>query len=106
MKKKIMAAALAALTMMGSMAAEAARGVVALIVDDKIVVQADDILEEYTGATTFETYKNYNEGDVIYGDFNSYGIHTWYDDTTDEEIEVYVDEYWMTAEQAIDYARG
>ena len=73
MKKKIMAAALAALTMMGSMAAEAARGVVALIADDKIIVQTDDILEEYTGATTFETYKNYNEGDVIYGDFNSYG---------------------------------
>ena len=96
MKKTIMAAALAALTFMGGMAAEAAQGVVALIVDDKIVVQADDILEEYTGATTFETYKNYNEGDVIYGDFNSY----------DEEIEVYVDEYWMTEEQAIDYARG
>ena len=106
MKKTIMAVALAALTFMGGMAAEAAQGVVALIVDDKIVVQTDDILEEYTGATTFETYKNYNEGDVIYGDFNSYGIHTWYDDTTNEEIEVYVDEYWMTEEQAVDYARG
>lgn len=106
MRKALMAAALAALTFMGGMAAEAAQGVVALIVDDKIVVQADDILEEYTGATTFETYKNYNEGDVIYGDFNSYGINTWYDDTTNEEIEVYVDEYWMTEEQAIDYARG
>lgn len=101
--KQIMAAlAAAVLTLSGGALAEAEEGVIALIVDDKIIVE--DSLGNYTGAELY-SYANINEGDTVYGELDSYGMQTWYDDFTGEEFEVYVEDYWMSGEQAVEYLK-
>lgn len=103
MKKTIIALVAAALTFGCSVAAQAEQGVIALIAGNKMVVEDD--LGEYTCA---EIYSGWlcNEGDIIYGDLHTYGMQDWYDDTSGEEITVYVDDYWQNADQAIYYLRG
>ena len=32
-------------------------------------------------------------------------MQTWYDDFTGEEFEVYVEDYWMSGEQAVEYLK-
>lgn len=102
MKKTIIALVAAALTLGCSVAAQAEQGVISLIVGDKMVVE--DSLGEYTCAEIYSGWA-YDEGDIIYGDLHTYGMTDWYDDTTGEEITVYVDNYWQSAEQAMDYLR-
>lgn len=102
MKKAIIALVASALTLGCSVAAQAEQGVISLIVGDKIVVE--DSLGEYTCAEIYSGWA-YDEGDIIYGDLHSYGMQDWYDDTSGEEISVYVDDYWQNADQAIDYLR-
>lgn len=103
MKKAIIALIAAALTLGCSFAAQAEQGVIALIAGDRMIVQ--DSMGDYTCAEIYSGYL-YDEGDIIYGDLHTYGVTDWYDDSKDEEITVYIDDCWQTADQAIDYLRG
>lgn len=102
MKKSIIALAAAVLTLGCSIAAQAEQGVIALVAGNKMVVE--DSLGDYTCAEIYSGW-SYDEGDLIYGDLHSYGMQDWYDDTSGEEITVYVDDYWQNAEQAMSYLR-
>lgn len=102
MKKSIIALAAAVLTLGCSIAAQAEQGVIALVAGNKMVVE--DSLGDYTCAEIYSGC-SYDEGDLIYGDLYSYGMQDWYDDTSGEEITVYVDDYWQNAEQAMNYLR-
>lgn len=102
MKKSIIALAAAVLTLGCSIAAQAEQGVIALVAGNKMVVE--DSLGDYTCAEIYSGW-SYDECDLIYGDLHSYGMQDWYDDTSGEEITVYVDDYWQNAEQAMNYLR-
>lgn len=102
MKRILMACIVAVLMLWSGAQAEAEEGVIALIVDDKIIVE--DSMGNYTGAELY-SFANINEGDTVYGELDSYGMHTWYDDFTGEEFEVYVDEFWMDGRDAVEYLK-
>lgn len=102
MKKYIIALALAALTILGGVSAEAARGVIALIVDDKVAIEGP--YGDYTYGILY-SFPYINEGDVVYGDMNSFGMKDFYDATTDQEFQLYVDGYYEDADSTIEYMR-
>lgn len=81
--------------------AQAASGVIALIDDNKIVLYMDDYT--YMGATIMDVRLYEDRGDRIYGVDVAYGGQTWYDREQDRELSVFVDEYWMSAEDAMRY---
>lgn len=85
------------------LSAEAMVGTVALVDDDKIVVYVDDGIGAYTGATLLSPILYVQRGDTIYNIENMYGGQTWYDKDCNEELNVFVDEYWMDDSQAIEY---
>ena len=96
-----MAAALAALTFMGGMAAEAAQGVVALVANDKVVVE--DEMGSYTCGTIY--LGDFYEGDIVYGEFDRSGLQKWYNASSNMEVQILVDYFWASAEYAMDYIR-
>ncbi|GAG07882.1 unnamed protein product [marine sediment metagenome] len=76
----------------------AAKGVVVAEDNGDFVVESPmgyAILEWFGGSFTFE-------GNTIVGDFESYGIKTVYDLRTGQEIRVWVDEYWLSRNRAIE----
>lgn len=103
MKKKFIALALAALTVLGGVSAEAARGVIALIVGDKVAIE--DMYGSYTYGEMY-SYGYINEGDIVYGDLTSFGMTDFYDSTTDQEFSLYVEDYDENADSTIEYMRG
>lgn len=54
-----------------------------------------DVLEWYGGHDP-------DEDDVLIGPYETYGMHTVYDDTADEEIQVWVEEYGLSKEDALE----
>lgn len=102
MKKKWIALALAALTVLGGVSAEAARGVIALIVNDKVAIE--DNYGSYTYGEMY-SYGYINEGDVVYGDLTSFGMKEFYDATTDREFRLFVEGYYEDADSTIEYMR-
>jgi len=65
---------------------------------DYFIVQTTrnyDLLEWYGGHDP-------DKGDVIVGNFESYGMHDIIDDTADETLTVWVEDYGLTKEDALD----
>jgi hypothetical protein len=62
------------------------------------------IVETNLGYALLEWYGGYDpdEGDIIVGDFESYGFKEVYDLTTDTETHVWVEDYWLTRSSAIE----
>lgn len=83
--------------------ADAAKGTIALVNDDKIVVRVDGLLEQYTMGSIWGSVWNFQSGDEIFGVEDSYGRQTWYNRDRDREFDVYVDKFWADAEDAMDY---
>lgn len=80
-------------------------GVIALMNDDKIII-ADPYGSFSVG--TFYTYPPYNvgRGDIIYGPVQSYGSNTFYDDTAEIELTIYIDDVMLDADSALDSFSG
>jgi len=80
--------------------AQAATGIVAHRINacDYFIVltqQGYDVLEWYGGHDP-------DEGDVLVGAYEAYGMHTAYDDTADDEIQVWVEDYGLSKEDALE----
>lgn len=43
-----------------------------------------------------------SKGDVLIGDFDSYGMQEFYDLTTDRAGRVYVDEFWLSVDRVVE----
>ena len=54
-----------------------------------------DLLEWYGGWEP-------DKGDVLVGSFEEYGMHDIYDSTADDEVTVWVEEYWLSREDALE----
>jgi hypothetical protein len=54
-----------------------------------------DLLEWYGG-------HHPDRGDVLVGEYESYGMHDIYDDTADEELTVWVEDYDLSKEDALE----
>jgi len=57
-----------------------------------------------TGYAVLEWFGGYDpdEGDVLVGAFEEYGMHDIHDETVDEETTVWVEDYWLSKEDALD----
>ena len=77
----------------------AAKGVVTYYRDgDYFIVETNmgyDLLEWYGGHDP-------SEGDIIVGNFESYGFKDIYDVTSDSSLRVWVEEYWLSKEAAFE----
>ena len=65
---------------------------------DYFVVQTKqgyDLLEWYGGWDP-------DKGDVLIGKFEEYGMHDIQDDTADEKLTVWVEEYWLSRTDALE----
>jgi hypothetical protein len=54
-----------------------------------------DVLEWYGGHDP-------DKGDVLIGDYESYGFHDVYDDTADESVHVWTEDYDLTKSDALE----
>ena len=77
-------------------------GVIALVNDNKILIAEPN---GWISGGTLMTYLPYNvgRGDRIYGPIRTFGSHTFYDDTSECELTVFIDEIMMDTEAALDY---
>ena len=62
------------------------------------------IVETITGYAILEWYggNDPDEGDVIVGNFESYGMMDIYNLTADSELTVWVEDYWLSKSRAIE----
>jgi hypothetical protein len=62
------------------------------------------IVETPKGYDLLEWYGGHDpdRGDVLVGEFESYGIHDIYDDTIDEELTVWVEDYDLSKGNALE----
>lgn len=62
------------------------------------------IVETTSGFALLELYGygDPDKGDVIVGDFESYGMKKIYNATKEKEISVWVDNFWMDKEDALE----
>ena len=63
------------------------------------------IIETSMGYTCAEVYSGYSvdEGHIIIGELESYGFKDVYDSTNDNAMRIWIDEYWMSKEEALDW---
>jgi hypothetical protein len=61
------------------------------------------IVEVNMGYSILEWYggNDPSEGDMIVGDFESYGFADLYNTTKDAELRVWVEDYWLSKDRAI-----
>ncbi len=62
------------------------------------------IVETYLGYAILEWYggNDPNKGDIVVGDFESYGMKDIYNSTADSELQVWVDNFWLSKDRAIE----
>jgi len=62
------------------------------------------IAETTMGYALLEWYGGYDpsKGDVIAGDFESYGMKDIYNLTADQETKVWVEDFWLSKQRAIE----
>lgn len=101
--KKFLALCAAAVMLAAAAPADAASGRVMLANDYYVVVQTDpSYLDRYTGARLYSFLPaGLREGTRVSGIESTWGRQTW--TVSGQEISVGVDEYDMTADEAIEY---
>lgn len=101
--KKFLALCAAAVMLAAAAPADAATGRVMLANDYYVVVQTDpSYLDRYTGARLYSFLPaGLREGTRVSGIESTWGRQTWI--VGGQEISVGVDEYDMTADEAIEY---
>ncbi|MBW3470450.1 hypothetical protein [Arthrospiribacter ruber] len=62
------------------------------------------IVETNIGYALLEWYggNDPDKDDIIIGDFESYGMKDIYNNTTDSELRVWVEDYWLSWEDALE----
>ena len=62
------------------------------------------IVETNMGFAILESYggNDPSEGDILVGDYESYGMKNIYNRTADAELKVWVDNYWLSKSRAIE----
>ena|SRR5947209_1315133 len=62
------------------------------------------VVQSSTGYAVLEWYGGYDpdKGDSVVGGFTSYGMKTVYDTTADEEIKVWVEDYYLSRPKALE----
>ena len=101
MKKKITILLTLLLLIMTSCTAFAKKGVVVFYNSSgKIAIQTD---YGYTVGEVMSVPIMLDRGDTVTGDLESYGTHDIYDITTDETFSLWVDDYWLSRDRAIDW---
>ena len=82
--------------------ASAATGVVAFYnsMSNSIVIAT---AQGYTCGNVMSVHWNLSRGDAVVGELYSYGTHTLYDATIDDEISLWIEEFWIDQDQAIDW---
>jgi hypothetical protein len=62
------------------------------------------LVQTRTGYDLLEWFGGYDpdKGDVIIGRYEEYGFHDVLDDTADESIHVYTEEYWLSKSDALE----
>ena len=80
----------------------AARGVVAFYnhSSNKIVIATQ---MGYTCGEVMNFPMRLDRGDVVAGNLESYGTHEIYNLTDDENFSLWIDNFWLSEEQAIDW---
>ncbi|MBR1805184.1 MAG: hypothetical protein IJ774_02230 [Selenomonadaceae bacterium] len=103
MKKLIVLVALLCTVMISSTAAarDAVRGVVVYYnySSDKIIIETN------RGFTCGEIMSGYflDTSHVVVGSLESYGTHEMYDLTSDRSFRMWVDEYWLDSDSALEW---
>lgn len=92
------------LIMMPVIKTYAARGVVVYYdyLSDKIIVETT---LGYTCAEIYGYSGLLDTGDTIAGDLESYGFHEVYNLTKDDSFRIYIDDYWLDRDRALDWLR-
>jgi len=100
--KKFVAAAILFCGVIVSSTASAARGVVAFYnqSSNKIIIATQ---MGYTCDKVMHFPRRLDRGDVVAGDLESYGTHEIYNLTDDENFSMWIDNFWLSEEQAIDW---
>lgn len=101
--KKFIATTVLCLCMLLPISCFANTGVVAYT-DDSIIVIADQYENYYCGE--IYTYSSTERGDIIGGDFDNIGMVDLYNISKDETFSVYIDDIWLSREQAADWLRA
>jgi hypothetical protein len=62
------------------------------------------IVETSMGYSLVEWYGGAipDKGDILYGEFEQYGFQDVYNSTKDEEMRIWVEEYWLDLEDALE----
>jgi hypothetical protein len=62
------------------------------------------VVETNSGYDVFEWYGGYDpdKGDVLVGKFSSYGMRDVYDETMDQNIKIWVEDYDLSKEDALE----
>ena len=62
------------------------------------------VVETTTGYDVLEWYGGHDpdKGDVLIGKFHSYGMHEVYDETADDNLRVWVEDYDLSKEDALE----
>ena len=100
--KKFVTAAILFCGVIVSSTASAARGVVAFYnqSSNKIIIATQ---MGYTCGKVMSVPIMLSRGDVVAGDLESYGTHEIYNLTDDENFSMWIDNFWLSEEQAIDW---
>ena len=64
------------------------------------------VIETTWGYTSAEVYSGYGatyEGNVILGDFNSFGFTNFFDTSGNERGRLYIDNYWLGEDEATEW---
>lgn len=98
MKLRIFAALALAIASLTAMPAQAAKGVVVAKCRSWLLVSTNAgfaLLEWYGG-------NDPSKGETVVGDFENYGMKKIYNLNADSELQVWVDDYWLRKERAVE----
>lgn len=101
--KKILSFALGLMILLSSTVfAEAEKAYIAYYDSTKNII----IVETSWGYSVMDLYSYawISRGDVVIGNFNQYGYTDIYDATADTSLSVYIDNYMLSADTALDWA--
>lgn len=103
MKKIVVSISLILCSLLVSVTAYAARGVVAYYdsSSSKIVIKTS--YNQFTCGTVYGGGYWLSTGHVIIGNLESYGYQDLYDATGDNEFSVYIDNYWLDEGRVLEW---
>ena len=71
--------------------------------NDNVLVLVD-YMDNYTIIDGYTGYAD--EGDLLHGEVEAYGYHNFYNLTKEMELNCYVDEFWYSRDEAIEWLKN